>query len=277
MTQHTADPILVLGASGKTGRRVVSRLRAAGLPTRAASRSSQVHFDWSDPATWDAALSGVSAVYLALPEGPVPVRDFLHHAAAAGADRLVALSGRGVDRWGEPGEGLLAVEQAVRDSGMRWSIMRPNNFNQNFDEYALRGPVMAGRVALPTGGVPEPFIDAEDVADVATALLTEDGHEGRTYEMSGPAALTWSEAVEQIARASGRRIDFVDLDPHDYVQDQVEAGVPKEEAQIWAAMFDVLRRGHLADPADGVQRVLGREPRDFASYAARAAAAGAWS
>ncbi|SFO36590.1 Uncharacterized conserved protein YbjT, contains NAD(P)-binding and DUF2867 domains [Saccharopolyspora antimicrobica] len=258
---------------------MVARLRAAGEQVRAASRSADVRFDWADRSSWLAALSGATAVYLVVPEEVEPVAPFVELAVEAGVERFVVLSGRGADTYGDSafGRSMIAAERAVRDSGADWTIMRPNNFNQNFDEDLFHAPVVAGRLALPIGDVPEPFVDAADVADVAAALLTEDGHAGQVYELSGPRALTFATAVESIATASGREVRFVELTSPEYLAELVAGGVPGEAAHALTAMFDLLRRGTLAEPTDGVQRVLGRAPRDFDSYVAAAAAAGAWA
>lgn len=272
------EPTLVLGATGKIGRRVVAKLQSGGLPVRAASRRGEMRFDWFDRTTWQPALDGVRAVFLAMPEEVVPVQEFVDQAVAAGAQRLVALSGRESDTWGDLyGADMLALERAVKESGVEWSILAANNFNQNFDEYSFRESIMAGELALPTGGVPEPFVDADDVADVAVALLTEDDHAGRTYQVSGPRAITWAEAVAVIAREAGREIRFVDVAPEDFVPKLTSSGVAQHDAELLDGLFTLMRRGAIATPIDGVQRVLGREPRTFEAYAAAAAAAGAWT
>src|SRR5882757_5026411 len=220
------DIFLVLGATGKTGRRVAERLLAADRTVRAASRSSAAHFDWADPATWDEVLDGVSAVYLVAPTEPGPAPKFVQTAVAAGVRRFVVLSGRAADTWGDSPFGLdmLSAEEAVRASGVDWSILRATNFNQNFDEDVFHAPIMAGELALPAEGIVEVFVDVEDVADVAVALLTEPGHAGQTYELSGPRALKYREATEQIARASGRPIRYTDLTPDEYVASMVAQG-----------------------------------------------------
>ncbi len=265
------DVFLVLGATGKTGRRVAERLRAAGRTVRAASRSSAVHFDWADPATWDEAVAGVSAVYLVAPTEPGPAPKFVQTAVAAGVRRFVALSGRAADSWGDSTFGLdmLSAEEAVRGSGVDWSIMRATNFNQNFDEDVFHAPIMTGELALPGVGVVDVFIDVEDVADVAVALLTEPGHAGQTYELSGPRTMTFREATEQIARASGRVIRYTDVTPDEYVIAMVARGFAPEDAGYLLEMFALMRRGLFAEPTDDVRRVLGRAPRTFESYVDR--------
>lgn len=275
----TTDPILVLAASGKTGRRVAARLRVRGVPVRAASRSSAVPFDWSDPTGWDAALTGAVAVYAVAPPQPGPMHDFVVRAHAAGARRVVLLSGRGADDYGDSTFGLdmRDAEDAVRNSDMEWTILRPNNFDQNFDEDLFQAPLTAGTLALPAGPVGEPFIDVEDVADVAAeTLLRPDGHAGRVYELSGPRALSFAEATELIGRAADRRLTYEEIGSDDYVAALVAGGVSADDARHVADMFALMRDGLIAAPADGVQTVLGRPPTPFEDYVVRAAARGAW-
>lgn len=277
MTNETNE-ILVIGGSGKTGGRLVRALRAAGERVRAASRSGDVRFDWTQPSTWQPAVAGASAVYLIAPADPAAADDFVSQAVKSGVGRFVALSGRGIDMIdGDFSPGMVAMEQAVRDSGAQWTIIRPNNFNQNFDEDLWRQPLLDGRLALPMGAMPEPFIDVQDIADVAATLLTEDGHHGQVYELSGPHALTFAEAVATIAKAADRTIRYVELTPEEYRTELLAEGYSAADATALNAMFAGMRSGYLAEPTDTVRQLLGRDPIDFATYAARAAAAGAWA
>lgn len=265
---------LVLGATGKTGRRVAARLRLRGTPVRAASRTSPTPFDWSDPAGWDTALRGADAVYVVPPTVPGPVHGFVARAEAAGVRRLVLLSGRGADTWGDSTFGLdmRSAEDAVRGSALEWTVVRASNFDQNFDEDLFRAPLVAGELALPAGEVPEPFVDVEDVAEVATAVLDAPGrHAGRVYELTGPRALTFAEAAELVGRASGRPVP-----PAEYAAGLVDEGWGEDAAHHVAEMFVLMERGGLAEPTDDVAAVLGRAPRTFEDYVVRAAAAGAW-
>ncbi|MFJ9553857.1 NAD(P)H-binding protein [Nocardiopsis sp. NPDC101807] len=273
------DTTLVLGATGKTGRRVAARLRLRGLQVRAASRTSPTPFDWSDPGGWDAALQGVTAAYVVAPTVPGPVHEFVERAGAAGVRRLVLLSGRGADTWGDSDFGLdmRSAEDAVRGSALEWTVLRPSNFAQNFDEDLFHAPLVAGELVLPAGAVPEPFIDLEDVADVAAAVLAEPGaHAGRTYELTGPRALTFAEAVELISRASGLPIAYKQVSPAEYAEALVREGWGEDDAHHVAEMFVLMERGVIAETTDGVAAVLGRGPRTFEDYVVRAAAAGAW-
>jgi uncharacterized protein YbjT (DUF2867 family) len=278
MDRMTDPATLVLGATGKTGRRVLARLRLAGVPVRGASRSSEVRFDWSEPDGWDAALEGVDAIYVVPPNVPGPVHELVARAQAAGVRRLVLLSGHGADDWGDTafGADMLSAEAAVRGSSLEWTVLRSSNFDQNFDEEHFHAPLLAGELALPAGDVPEPFVDLEDVADAATAVLAQDGHGGRTYEITGPRGITFPEAVELIGRASGRPLTYRELSPAEYVGTLVDAGLGRDEAENVAEMFAMMQRGTIAATTDDLEILLGRAPRTFEAYVVRAAAAGAW-
>ena len=277
-TEDTRErkPILVLGATGKTGRRIVERLRARGLPTRIGSRSGEPPFDWDDPATWSPALQGVESAYvtyypdLAVPGAVDAVRSFADLALANEVPRLVLLSGRG-----EPGAEL--GEQAVRDSGAEVTILRSSWFSQNFSESYFRDQVLTGEVALPAGDTPEPFVDADDIADIAVAALTEEGHVGELYELTGPRLLTFAETVEEIARATGRDIRYVPVPLDAFASALREQGAPDEVVELITYVFGEVLDGRNARLTDGVQRALGREPRDFRDYARDAAASGMWN
>lgn len=275
----SGDTVLVLGATGKTGRRLVPRLRLRGLSVRSASRSSATAFDWSNSLGWDAALNGADAAYLVPPDVPGPMHEFVTRADAAGLRRVVLLSGHGADRWGDSdfGRNMLSAEDAVRGSALEWTVLRPANFNQNFDEENFAAPLTAGELALPAGAVPEPFVDIEDVADVAAAVLMQPGrHAGRIYELTGPRALTFAEAVEIISRVSGLPITYRQISPVEYTQTLVDQGLSRATAHDVTEMFVMMERGLIAETTDDVATVLGRAPRTFEDYAVRSAAAGAW-
>lgn len=276
MIVMTESTILVLGARGKTGRRVVARLNDLGRPVRAASRTTG--FDLADRATWAAALDGVSAVYL------VPMNEFVDQsiipeftaaAAAAGVERIVLLSARGVAGEAQPSQEQ--AERAVRESGIAWTILRPAWFAQNFSEDFFLEPLRAGELAIPAGEGREPFIDVEDIADVAVAALTQEGHSGQVYELSGPEPLSFRTAVELIAEASGREIRYTPLQVPEYVTSLTSLGLPAEMAELLAGLLDGISQGTGDRVSDGVRRALGRDPRPFPDYVKAAAAAGSWS
>ncbi len=268
-------PTLVLGATGKTGRRVAQRLEARGVSVRLGSRSAEPRFDWEDRSTWEPALRGTGAVYVsyypdvAVPGAAETVGAFAELAVSSGAPRLVLLSGRGEPE-AEKAEG------AARDSGAELTIVRSSWFAQNFSEDFLREDVLGGVVAAPAGDTPEPFVDADDIADVAVAALTEEGHAGELYELTGPRMLTFAEAVEEISRATGREITYVPISIEEFVAAAYEGDVPGEVIELLAYLFTEVLDGRNAHLANGVQRALGREPRDFREFAQKAAANGVW-
>ncbi len=272
---HDQHPILVLGGTGKTGRRVAERLTARGLPVRIGSRSANPSFEWTDSSTWTAALEGVSAAYityypdLAVQGAAETVDAFIRLAVANGVGRLVLLSGRGEPE-AQRTENLLAA------SGADWTVVRAAWFAQNFSENFMIEGVLADMVVLPAGDVKEPFIDADDIADVVVAALTENGHVGQTYEVTGPQLLTFAEAVAEIAKATGRNIDYVAVPIDDYVAELRKQGLPDDMIWLIDELFRNVLDGRNAHLADGVDRALGRKPRKFVEYARNTAASGVW-
>ncbi|WP_328342042.1 NmrA family transcriptional regulator [Streptomyces violaceus] len=274
MTATTATT-LVLAGTGKTGRRVVSGLRARDMPVRVGSRSAEPPFDWQDDTTWEPALRGVGSAYVAFyPDAAFPgaasaVGSFAELAVACGVRHLVLLADRGAAE-------AERCEQAVRDSGAEWTIVRAGFITQNFSEGFLVELVRAGVVALPAGDVTEPFTDAEDIADVAVAALTEDGHSGRIHDVTGPRLLTFADAVGEMARVTRREVRYQPVRPEQFVSSLTRRGVPAEYAtQLTSLMVEVFD-GRRATMTDTVERVLGRPPRDFTEYVRRTAATGIW-
>jgi uncharacterized protein YbjT (DUF2867 family) len=270
---------LVVGGKGKTGRRVAERLAARGLPARVGSRSGEPPFDWEDETTWAPALRDVGAVYvsyypdLAIPGAVEAVRSFAELAVQNGIRRLVLLSGRGEE---EAQRAERALQEVGQQAGTEWTIVRCAWFSQNFDENYLLEPILGGEVVLPAGDVPEPFVDAEDIADVAVAALTEEGHAGEIYELTGPRLLTFAEAINEISRAAGREIRFVPVSVEEYESELAEQDVPPEFLSFLTYLFGEVLDGRNAHLSDGVQRALGREAKDFSDYAREAAATGVW-
>ncbi len=267
---------LVLTASGKTGRRVADGLEAKGVPIRRGSRSGEIPFEWNDPATWERALAGVQAAYvvytpdLAVPAAAPAIRDFTDLAVRSGVKKLVLLSGRGEEE-------AQRCERIVQESGVDWTIVRASWFNQNFSEGPFLELVVGGEVALPAGSVAEPFIDADDIADVAVAALTEDGHAGQVYEVTGPRLLTFAEAIAEIAEATGRPIRYVQIPEEAFVTGLTQAGLPADYIELLKYLFTTVLDGRNERLNDGVQRALGRAPRDFREYAREVAATGVWN
>jgi uncharacterized protein YbjT (DUF2867 family) len=274
--------ILILGGTGKTGRRIARRLQAADRPVRPVSRTSgDTPFDFDDPATWAPALDGVTAAYIVEPtrqpgpEARSRISRFVAEAVAAGVRRLVLLSAHGV---GEADDSypLKAAEQAVRGSGVDWTILQPTWFSQNFSESFWLPGVRAGALALPTGDGRTPFVDAEDIAEVAAAALTEDRHNGHTYQLTGPRAISFGEVADLIGKATERTIRHIDVDPEVFVERQVAYGVPPDVVRLLTGLLVAIRDGRSDTLSDGVERALGRPPRPFEDYVAETAAAGGW-
>jgi uncharacterized protein YbjT (DUF2867 family) len=277
LTDNTQEQAtLVLGGTGKTGRRVVERLMARGLPVRIGSRSGEPPFDWVDRSTWAPALDGVGSVYLtyypdlAIPGAVEASASFAELAVASGVPRLVLLSGRG-----EPE--AERAEQAVRDTGAALTILRSTWFMQNFSEDYMLEHVLSGEIRLPGGDVPTPFLDADDIADVAVAALTDDRHAGQLYELTGPRSLTFADVAQEIGEAVGREMRYVPVSLEQHAAEAAEHGVPAEVIELLTYLFSEVMDGRNADTTDGVRRALGREARDFGDYARDAAASGVWN
>lgn len=268
-------PILVLGGTGKTGRRLVERLTRQHIPVRVGSRSAGLPFDWEQPSTWRPAFRDVDAAYLFVPDlvaanPPEAVAGVVEAALAAGARRLVLLSGRREEQ-------ADACEQVLRSSAADWTILQSSFFNQNFSESFLLDPILAGKVMLPVGDVGEPFIDTDDIADVAAAVLTDDCHVGQSYELTGPHAITFAEATATIAAATGRDIAYVRISPEDFAAGLAAGGVPPDIIGLLVDLFGTVLDGRNAQETDGVERVLGRPARTFTEYARSTAATGIWN
>ncbi len=264
---------LVTGGTGKTGRRVAQQLASIGTAVRIGSRAGSPPFDWNSPETWEPAVHGVDAVYLtyqpdlAFPGAAEHIAAFAELAVASGTRRIVLLSGRGEEEtW--------PSEEAVRSSGAAWTILRCNWFAQNFSESFLHPGVMAGVVALPSPDVPEPFIDVADIASVAVAALTTDDHSGRLYELSGPRAITFTEALAEISAVSGREVRYQPVSVDEYAAAAVDFVGP-EAAPSVAALFAKVLDGRNSSVTPDVPQILGRPARDFREVVRDSAAA--WS
>jgi uncharacterized protein YbjT (DUF2867 family) len=266
---------LVVGGTGKTGRRVVERLQRLGVPFRVGSRSKQPAFDWEDRNTWTPSLEGIAKAYvtyypdLAVPGAAETVQSFFEQAVEAGVKKLVLLSGRGEVESEQ-------AERALQACDVDWTILRCSFFSQNFSESFFLDPILAGEVSLPVDSVAEPFVDAEDIAEVAIAALTEARHSNRLYELTGPRALTFAGAIGEIASATGRSIGYQSISPEKYRAALAQAQVPAEVIELIIYLFGTVLDGRNTPVANGVQQALGRAPRDFQEYAQDTVATGVW-
>lgn len=278
------DHHLILGGTGTTGRRIARLLSARGEDVVTAARTpgpagpgvTPVHLDWDDPATWDAPLAGARSLYVVPPAlvvdvAPVVTR-MLERAGAAGVGRVVLLSARGADH--APGSPLDRAEAATRASGIPWAVVRPTWFMQNFSEGIHAAEVAGGRISAPTGVGAVPFVDADDIAAVAVALLAGDAPLGRAYDLSGPSALTMADVARLIGDAAGFPVVHDDADPDRWEAEVRAAGLPADYAALLTMLYGIVRSGADAALSDGVAAATGRAPGSFAAFAAREA--GAW-
>lgn len=274
-TENT-QKILITGAGGRTGRRITARLASKGISNRAASRSGNPSFDWHHRQTWSAALDGMDSVYvcyspdLAFPGVAELIGEFSEAAAAAGVQRSVLLSGRGE-------EGAQRSEEAVKASSSQWTILRSAWFAQNFSEHLFLEPVRRGLLVLPAGDVREPLIDLDDFADAAVKVLTEPGHHGRVYDLTGPESLSFTEVAAQLSTAIGRTVRYHASSIEEFAAALATDGVPAEEATPLAELFNEILDGRNEPVANDLVELLERPARTFADYVRDAAKDGIWA
>jgi uncharacterized protein YbjT (DUF2867 family) len=272
MTTH-----LIIGGTGKTGRRVHARLAARGASVQSLSRPA---FDWADPTTWSSVQTGATSVYLTyapditFPGAAEAVAAVAGRVLASGARRLVVLTGRGEPE-AQRSERLVVDLAEKHDA--EWAIVRSAFFMQNFDESLFADAITAGEFAFPADTVREPFVDVDDIADVVTGILLGEVPSGQVFELTGPELITFAEATDTIARATGRHITYFPITVSEYTSDLMDLGLPREDAVGLGELFGYVLDGHNEYLADGVTRALGREARRFADYARLAADNGAWA
>ena len=271
----TQSPILIIGKNGKTGARVNRRLQTLGYTTRAVSRSTTPSFDWEDSSTWSSAIKGVSSAYvtyqpdLAMPYAEAVIKEFVCLAQQSGLKHIVLLSGRGED-------GAERAEKILQDSGISWNIVRCNWFCQNFSESFMIEGILAGELVLPAGETVEPFVDADDIADVVVAVLTQPGHKNKLYELSGPRPMTFSQCIKEISDALARPVKFTTVSVDDYINLLREQGVPNDMQWLLRALFTEVFDGRNSTVTTGVEEVLNRPATDFSTYLQKAVASGVW-
>jgi uncharacterized protein YbjT (DUF2867 family) len=270
----STDPttFAVIGATGKTGRRVAALLEAGGHAVRRLARGTALPFDWEQPGGWARALDGVDRLYvtyvpdLAAPGADVTITRLTEVARSAGVRHIVLLSGRGE-------QGARRCEEIVLDSGIPATVVSAGWFTENFTEGMLNSAVQTGVLALAAGDVREPFVSVDDVAAVVVEALTGEGHEGRRYEVTGPESLTLAEVAALLTEVTGRGVRYVPMG-----FDEFHAAVAAEAGAETATLLTELCRevfdGRNERPTDGVRQVLGREPRDVRTVLAEELTAG---
>jgi len=269
------SPILIITKNGKTGARVDQRLQALGYATRAVSRSTTPTFDWENPATWAAAIKGTQSAYvtyqpdLAVPRAEATIKQFVQVAAENGLEHIVMLSGRGE-------EGAERAEKILQDSGISWNIVRCSWFAQNFSENFMLDGILAGELVLPAADTVEPFLDADDIADVVVATLTEPGHRNKLYELTGPRALNFAQCVKEISDALGQPIQYTTVPIDDYINTIREQGISEDYCWLIRELFTVVFDGRNTRVMHGVEEALGRPATDFKDYIQKAIKSGVW-
>lgn len=268
-------PFLVIGGGGKTGRRVIERLKALGHDVRGVSRSSSPSFDWNDDSNWNDVLKGVKALYvtyhpdLSVPGASDHIRALLAAAENQRVERIVLLSGRGEEE-------AQLCERLALNSSIPATIVRCGWFNQNFSESFFRDLLMSGTLAVPNAHVGEGYVDADDIADVATAALTEDGHAGQIYQLTGPELLTFRDIAKIFHEVTGRELNVIDVSREEFVEGLEAAQLPQGLVDLVDYLFNEVLDGRNASLGDGVQRALDRPPRNFRSFLQKAHLAGAF-
>lgn len=270
------SPILIIGKNGKTGARVNQRLQTLGYATRPVSRSTSPSFDWENPATWRPAIEGTTAAYvtyqpdLAVPNAESAIKEFVRVAAETGLKHIVLLSGRGE-------EGAQRAEEVIKASGIPWNIVRASWFCQNFNESFMLEGILAGELILPAGDTVEPFIDADDIADVVVAALTKPSHRNRLYEVTGPSALTFAQCVKEISEALGRPVKYTSIPVDTYINALNEQGIPEDLQWLLRELFTVVFDGRNCSTMSGVEEALGRPATDFKTYVQKTIESGVWN
>ncbi|RUM93546.1 MAG: NmrA family transcriptional regulator [Thiothrix sp.] len=270
------SPILIIGKNGKTGSRVNQRLQARGYETRPVSRSTTPTFNWEKPETWRLAIEGTRSAYvtyqpdLAVPNALPTIKEFMCVAADAGLEHIVLLSGRGED-------GAQRAEDELKASGISWNIVRASWFTQNFSESFMLEGILAGELVLPAGDIVEPFIDADDIADVAVAVLTESTHRNKLFEVTGPRALTFAQCIEEISAAIGRPVKYTSIPVDVYINALNEQGVPGDMQWLLRELFTVVFDGRNCKVMSGVEEALGRPATDFRTYVQKTVESGVWN
>jgi uncharacterized protein YbjT (DUF2867 family) len=274
--QQQAKNILVIGGTGKTGRRVVERLKTREIQVRIGSRAGEPAFDWEKPETWAGALDGMDKVYitfqpdLAIPGARKAIERFTSLAVKSGIQKMVLLSGKG-EKEAE------LCEQVVMNAGVDWTIVRASWFNQNFSESFFLDPILAGHVALPRGEALVPYVDADDIADVVVESLLDDKYVGQTYELTGPRQLTFKQVTEEISEVTGRDIKFSSITMDEYAKMLREYQVPEDYIWLINYLFTEVLVERNSIVTSDIQKVLGRKAKDFAEYARETASTGIWN
>ncbi len=266
--------ILVIGATGNVGAPLVEALLAKGEKVVAASRKATpvkgaeaVGLDIANPSTIEAALKDVDRMYLLVPGGHLDVVGLtkpLIEAAARNRVKVVLQSVFGVDA--DDSIPYRQVELALIKSGAAHVILRPTWFSDNFHSYWSHG-VKSGTIAVPAAEGKTSFIDVRDIAASAAAVLTTSKHDGKAFNLTGPAALSYGEAAAVLSKVTGRKIAYQPIDDATFIKGLTAAGVPADYAKFLASIFHPVREGWTAAISLAVKELTGKEPRSVETYA----------
>jgi len=269
--------ILVIGGTGKTGRRVVEQLQNKGIEPRIGSRQASPSFDWDNKDTWINALNGVEKMYvtyypdLAVPRAKEAIESLTYLAKELGVKKMVLLSGKGETE-------AEACEKIVIDSGMNYTIVRASWFNQNWSESFFLEPILSGEVALPMSDVLIPFVDANDIAEVAATVLLDDTYNGEIIEVTGPKLITFRDIINIISKTSKRNLNFYDITLEQYIDGMKQMQIPNDVVWLIEYLFShVLTNPKNQLVVNDIERVLGRKAKPFLEYAQKTAATGIWN
>lgn len=269
--------ILVIGGTGKTGRRVVEQLNQLKQHVRIGSRSSNPAFEWNDPSSYSKALKGMDMAYivfypdLAVPGAKEAIHALAKSAKKEGLKKVVLLSGKG-EKEAE------LCEEIIASSGLNYTIVRASWFNQNFSESFLLDPIQNGHVALPMPNAKIPFVDANDIAEVVVKVLMDDRHNGKTYEVTGPSTLSFGDVVQEIAKGTGRDITYQAISLEEYTAIMHESGLPSDYIWLFEYLFrEVLNNEKNHIVSSDVEKLLGRKAIDFSDYVKNTVKTGVWN
>jgi len=261
--------VLVTGGTGKTGAGLVARLQRAGAPHRAASRHGVPPFDWAAPATWDAALEDVASVYLIAPptvNNPYDLMlDFIASAMRKGVGRFVFLSMAGLPAGG-PAHGQ--VHQWLKDNSDDWAVLCPSAFMQNFSQgHNLAAILEEDRIYSNTGAGRVPFIDADDIAAAAFAVLTAPTALNTEFVLTGEESMSYDQVAELIGQARGRKVSHTPVSTEEMAERLIKRGLPEMTARFLAFGYQTVAAGMADRTTDVVRTLTGRPPATFQAFA----------
>lgn len=271
-----SNKILVLGGTGKTGRRVVERLTAMNLQVAIGSRNTQPAFDWENSATWAEVLQDINKVYitfqpdLAIPSAVETITAFVKAAKESGVQHLVLLSGRGEKE-------AQLCENIVINSGLDWTIIRASWFMQNFSEGFFLDSILANEMVLPKTNSKEPFINVDDIADVVVSALVNNIHSKKIYELTGPELLTFENAVSKIAGVKKQNILYQEVSIDEYVDMLRSYELPEDSIWLIKYLFTEVLDGRNESVTNDIEKVLGRKAKDFDNYVVETLETGIWN